>query len=239
MRFLTITIGLGLIGALSGHSTKNQTTEKDSSEEDIREAFKSAYSNRSDEIEKFFNETFGPGGDPHEVSSRFKDAWHSASQGVRHFVRETYDNITKIMKGENETMKAEASLRGITALVGEYDAAMQANRTSRGKEKTPKHETEEDAESESMLDTAWNYFKSVFGVTKSPGSEPPVLPEATMAGERPSSGKGMLLGFITLLAGVFLLFQTTLNRNSLVNKNVYETVPAARPEVPSGYVRLV
>lgn len=218
----------GLCAASEAKPRTDNQGRREEEEKRVGDMFKAAYGNTSDEIGKFFNETFGPGGDSGEISSRFKAAWDSASDGVRRFVNETYQNITQILKGGEESTKT-ASLSSITEMIGSYDAALHQE----GKNKSRHVEEQKGDEPHlSMLDNAWNYFKSVFGVS---------TPEAGMILPRVETGhKGVLLGVISLLAGLFLLFQTTLNRNSLVNKNVYESsVPGPRPEVPSGYVRLV
>lgn len=206
-------------------------------EQRMSNLFKSAYQNRSDEIGSFFNETFGPGGHSDEISARFKAAWDTASDDVRKFVNETYQNISKIIKVQNESSEVVASLSGISEMIGSYDAALNQNKTAHKHERSVKEDTHQ-----SMLDTAWNYFKSVFGVNVNPSSSPSSAPypEAGIsANNRSEVGqKGVMLGLLTLLAGLFLMFQTTFNRNSLVNKNmVYAESPT--PEVPAGYVRLV
>jgi hypothetical protein len=213
-------------------------TESEIDEKQISDMFKSAYPNRSDEIGSFFNETFGPGGHSDEISSRFKSAWDTASDDVRKFVNETYQNISKIIKAQNETAEVDASMSGISEMIGNYDAALHQNKTDHKHEGSVKEETPH----QSMLDTAWNYFKSVFGVSVNRSSSPSTAPHPAAgisANNRSEVGhKGVMLGLLTLLAGLFLMFQTTFNRNSLVNKNmVYAESPI--PEVPAGYVRLV
>lgn len=190
-------------------------------EQEIQDAFRAAYSNRSQEIGEFFNKTFGPGGDAEEIGQRFKTAWRDASDGVRQFVNETYWNISRTLGEPSETERE--------AMLSSYPSAERSKEGS--KPKKPKPEPQDDQKS--ILDTAWNYFKSVFGVSPAkPNSEP------ASAGS-PMSHKahnGLFLGLLTLLAGMSLLLQAGVNRNSWINKTA---MAASRDSAPPGYVRLV
>lgn len=185
----------------------------------IKATFKAAYGNRSDELQDFFNRTFSAGGNASDVAERFEAAWDSASEGVKKFVNETYTNISKIMQGD-EGKITETVSEPIASL--SQDASGNNNST------------------ESTLDTAWNYFKSVFGVSPEHTPSPKGLKfshqeeSAALPEEPAKSNGGIYLGIMTMIAAVFLVFQATLNRNSLFNKEVHR----ASPQVPSGYVRI-
>ena len=202
-------------------------------EKEIEQAFKSAYTNRSDEVGDFFNKTFGPGGDADEIGRRFQTAWKGASEGVRQFVNETYWNISQTMRGENLT-DPQAALEDITARVSKQIEADHDQKSSKHSKPTAvPQDGSKDKDHQSILDTAWNYFTSVFGVSTK--GEPVVAGAAPLPENKPRGG--LTLGLITLLAGLLLLVQAGLNRNSWINKPV-ET-PHSRPEVPSGYVRII
>jgi hypothetical protein len=230
MASIAKTASLVLLISVICYSQDHQKTEKEV-EKEIEQAFRSAYSNRSEEIGDFFNKTFGPGGDADEIGHRFQTAWKSASEGVRRFVNETYWNISKTMQGDDET-NPSASLEEIYALVSH--TVEEAHKKKSSKHGSPTDAPEEKVdEHKSILDTAWNYFKSVFGVSTK--GEPPVagLTQNAVPGPR----GGMTLGILTLLAGVILLVQAGLNRNSWINKPVAES--PTRSQVPSGYVRIM
>lgn len=231
MRTLAL-FGLIFITSSALVSAQNHRRTGKDVEKDIEQAFKSAYSNRSEEIGEFFNKTFAPGGDAEKIGHRFQKAWKGASEGVRQFVNETYWNISKTMKGEDAFGPA-ATLANISALVAKH-IEKSGKKSHPGTEKTT-DEKQTSPEHESVLDTAWNYFRSVFGVSTK--GEPPVA-GAAMTAPVHSSG-GLTLGVFTLLAGVLLLVQAGLNRNSWINKPVDESLPRRKPEVPSGYVRIV
>ena len=195
----------------------------------IEDAFRAAYSNRSDELGDFFNKTFGPGGDAEEIATRFKTAWQGANEGVKQFVNETYWNISRTMR----------SADGADALLASYPVA------SAAKHHESKHEkpVQDEPEHKSILDTAWNYFKSVFGVNPDRNAEP--VPSSVSASSVPAPSASMaapqashhstVLGLFTLVAGVFLLVQAGVNRNSWINKQV----SGRSAEIVPGYVRLV
>jgi hypothetical protein len=213
----------------------HERTEKDI-EKDIEKAFKAAYANRSDELGDFFNKTFSPGGDAEEYEKRFEAAWKDASEGVRRFVNETYWNISKTMRGENTSYPTE-SLEDVTALISEKvrEASEKRGKEAHASKRTKTSEEGKPEEHGSILDTAWNYFKSVFGVSTK--GEPPVAGLAQDITLPRSSG--LTLGVFTLLAGVMLLIQAGLNRNSWINKPLASSDIGCPPEVPSGYVRIV
>ena len=104
-------------------TTLSRATVNDKQQEEheraIRDSFNAAYTNRSDDLHEFFNRTFAPGGDASQVAKRFQEAWGTASQEVRHFVNETYWNISKIMQGQDnlgDAQEAIASLSGLEAV---------------------------------------------------------------------------------------------------------------------------
>ena len=228
--FITILCLLRSSAAQDHHKTEKE------SEKEIEEAFRSAYSNRSEEISEFFNKTFGPGGDAEEIGQRFKQAWKGASEGVREFVNETYWNISRTLRPEDKPT-ASSSLEDITARVSR---SAEKSRVHSKSEKHEAHKTPDDEkpeEHQSVLDSAWNYFKSVFGVSTK--GEPA---EAAMSAAAPAisqNASGITLGLFTLLAGVLLLVQAGLNRNSWINKSATSSADAPlMREVPSGYVRI-
>ena len=241
MRTIWTIVVLCALHECSSQSAKGKVEEKQT-EQDIRDAFTSAFSNRSEEVGQFFNQTFGPGGNASEIADRFKTAWQGASEGVKRFVNETYWNISKTIQGENATSSG-MELLDVSAAVSRYAATAPKEPTPRTKsdetlkQRAPSDETS--TEHHSVLDSAWNYFKSVFGVNPDkakpvPSVAPKHHPEASIPEPATSSHSGLYLGLIMMMAGGALVLQTTMNRNSLVNKNLY----TRKQEVPSGYVRI-
>lgn len=242
-----------LVTVRSEHQREDKEEEKEV-EREIHEAFKAAFSNRSDEIQDFFNKTFGPGGNASDIAERFKQAWGSTSEGVKRFVNDTYWNISRIMTA-NDTDKAVATTASlgyddITARINNY----QASSPEPGKEKVPA-KPKPDSHHGGILDTAWNYFKSVFGVNPKPTTAPhksvpnTVPPPSAASASIPSTSPvvphqgGLYVGIITMFAALFVLLQAMFNRNSLVNKQVAtpsskSSIRSRNSQVPSGYVRI-
>ena len=207
-------------------------TEKES-EKAIEDAFRSAYANRSEEISDFFNKTFGPGGDADEIGERFKVAWQGASSGVKRFVNETYWNISRTIRGD-PAMNATVSLEEVTARISASVEHSKSNSGKSSKSKpTYKVKIDDKQEQGSVLDTAWNFFKSVFGQPTK--GDPPMASLSPTASLAPANAGGFTLGLLSFVAGFILLIQAGLNRNSMVNK---PAAPASISEVPSGYVRI-
>lgn len=194
-----------------------QNTHVDPQEEyetAVRKAFDDAYANRTDELQDFFNQTFGAGGNATEVAERFKIAWKSASEGVKQFVGETYQNISRIMSTNttevsNELIASLSNMDEIDSRIASY-SAVDENKDTDSTTETGR------------LDAIWNYFKNLFGKPKETASMTQPVNHHT----------GVYLGLLTMLAALFLAFQTTLNRNSLLNKHVQHEY------VPRGYVRI-
>jgi hypothetical protein len=207
-------------------------TEKES-EKAIEDAFRSAYVNRSEEISDFFNKTFGPGGDADDIGERFKVAWEGASSGVKRFVNETYWNISRTIQGD-PVVNATMSLEDVTARISASAEHAQSRSGKSGKSKpTDKVKGDDKQEQASVLDTAWNFFKSVFGQPTK--GDPPMASVPETASLAPTNTGGFTLGLLSFVAGFILLIQAGLNRNSMVNK---PAAPASISEVPSGYVRI-
>lgn len=224
----------------------DEAEEEREVEREIHEAFKAAFSNRSDEVQDFFNKTFGPGGNATDIAERFKEAWGSTSEGVKRFVNETYWNISRIMSGNDSDKPVEASLSydQITEKINAYQAPSKSKKQHETPAPQPTHG--------GILDTAWNYFKSVFGVNPKPKptssphkSVPNTVPPPSAAlsattSPVPHQG-GLYVGIVAMLAALFVLLQSMFNRNSLVNKQVSTKSPwiSSQPsQVPSGYVRI-
>jgi hypothetical protein len=219
---------IGMVCYVVASSKEHDISEKESEreiEKQFRQAFRSAFSNPSDEVGEFLNQTFGQGGDASEIAERFRLAWQGASQGVRRFVNETYWNITRVLEGEKVPGYGEEAMERVSSMISEH-----------------KHMGDQlqgdpnETKNRSVVDAAWNYFKNEFSPSKpesSKSSEP--VSAAMMAPTGSSwSHNRLFLMVISLLASVILVFQTTLNRNSFVNKQVYNE-PS---RVPSGYVRI-
>ena len=153
----------------------------------------------------------------------------------------------------NDTDKAVATTGSlgyddITARINNY----QASSPQPGEEKD---RSKPKPDSHGILDTAWNYFKSVFGVNPKPTTAPrksvpnTVTPPSSTSASNPSTPSvvphqgGVYVGIIAMFAALFVLLQAMFNRNSLVNKQV--TTPSSKSsirfrnsQVPSGYVRI-
>lgn len=214
-----LVVALSVVSTMSEHS--NETQEYRESEKQIQDAFKAAYSNRSEELHEFFNQTFG--GDPSEIADRFKESWDDASEGVKQFISETYHNISRVMNGTNSSSEyPSASLSSGK----EYDEL---------KEKLTHadHELEKESpETHDMVDSAWQYFKSVFGVDPRDKK----TPTASMPVQQTHTG-GVFLGLITLAAALFLMWQTSFatSRRTVTTGWSKQRMTS---EIPSGYVRL-
>jgi hypothetical protein len=235
MRILSYS-SLGILALIQAVSSQDHHKTEKESEREIEEAFRSAYSNRSEEISEFFNRTFGPGGDAEDIGRRFKKAWKGASEGVQQFVNETYWNISRTLRPEDKP-NGSSSLEDITARISLSASEAHAHSKSQKHEAHRTPDDEEPQEHQSVLDSAWNYFKSVFGVSTK-GGPPGAAMSASSSMVSPTTG-GITLGVFTILAGVLLLVQAGLNRNSWINKSA--TSSADTPlmtEVPSGYVRI-
>ena len=240
---LVVIAAFALVHAGNPH---DQDADEREVEHEIHEAFKAAFSNRSDEVQDFFNKTFGQGGNATEIAERFKEAWGSTSEGVKRFVNETYWNISRIMSG-NDSDKSVAT----TASLGYDEILEKINAYQASSQKVEKHQTPKPEPAHGgILDTAWNYFKSVFGVNPKPSPTPhksipnTVPPPSAAISATPSPVPhqgGLYVGIIAMLAALFVLVQSIFNRNSLVNKQVSSKSSwqsQQRSQVPSGYVRI-
>jgi hypothetical protein len=242
-----------LIHCADCKSDYRNTPEEVEVEHEIHEAFKAAFSNRSDEVQDFFNKTFGQGGNASEVAERFQEAWGTTSEEVKRFVNETYWNISRIMSGNDSTPKtpsASVSYGELTEKINNYRLQVKASPDSvSGGPGKVVHKPE--APHAGVLDTAWNYFKSVFGVN--PKATPPPHQSKSIPNkvDPPSAGLepspvdhhgGLYVGLIAMVAALFVLLQSIFNRNNLVSKQVTHSKNSLsykpKSQVPSGYVRI-
>lgn len=231
MRIVALFVGACLHSGLATQASTRNETETSQQEKDIQDAFKAAYSNRSSELKEFFNETFH--GEPSEIADRFRQSWDSASDGVKQFVSETYQNISQIMKGENSTAP-NAGLAPFDDIKEKITNAI------------PEDTSDSTHPPRDMLDSAWGYFKSVFGVDPRATPEPKESdnssdqPSASLPiAPQPPSSAGFMFGLVTIAAALFLLYQTSsVNSKSVLNVSDRSSPQKRRHEVPSGYVRL-
>lgn len=226
MKILAFTmVALAVIPILSTSDAKKG--EEKEIEKQFRDAFKSAFSNRSDEIGQFFNETFGPGGNASDVSERFVEAWEGASEGVRRFVKETYWNISQIIERDNSSTEATnaSSMELISAGIHK--------RAEDTKKETVSHhrEIKSNEEDDSVVTRAWNYFKSVFG-NSTPNQSSPQVNAALPPQPHVSSHGAAWLGFIISVASLLLVVQTASKEKYVTNRR------ESAHQVPSGYVRI-
>lgn len=226
MKLLVFTmVAITVIPILSASDAKKG--EGKEIEKEFRDAFKSALSNRSDEIGQFFNETFGLGGNASDVAERFVEAWDSAGEGVRRFVKETYWNISQIIERDNSSTEAtnSSSMELISAGIHK-----RAEETTKGTV-IDHREIQFTEEDNSVVTRAWNYFMSVFGNSTPNQSSPPVT-AALPTQPHVSSHGAAWLGFIISVASILLLVQTA-------SKEKYVNIRReSAHQVPSGYVRI-
>jgi hypothetical protein len=255
MKFTTVTFLVYAIYTIAGVNcdTPEQTKEEKELEREIHEAFKAAFSNRSDEIQDFFNKTFGQGGNASDIADRFRQAWGSTSDGVKRFLNDTYWNISRIMSGNDTQVASALGYAIITERINGYPTALLAKSTP-----PVKHDQKQqsDSQHQGVLDTAWNYFKSVFGVTPKPtpphhksspsvNSVPPPPATASIPSvESPVPHRGGLyIGILAMAAALLVFFQATFNRKlptaALTSPFAKYPPPSSEhSQVPSGYVRI-
>jgi len=253
-------------------------------ERDMRKAFEAAFSNRSDQMDEFFNQTFGPGVDQYEARERFKQAWESTSHGVRHFINETYTNISRIIQGKNDTVENEEASVPKRAISGpavikhdtptpnknkdgsldsvwnffrnifgtnggsnttsvptkSHSATPDATKVRSGISSKKSRHFNQTKDSEGFGQKIWNDIKGIFEGNQSSQSVPetPVAAAAASLSSQSQTSWGLNIGMLAVLSVVFVLFQITLNRNSLLNKGAIMRGPPHPNPVHSGYVRI-
>ncbi len=221
MRIIALFVVLQFDGLLSSEVSASKESEIQQREKDVQEAFKGAYIDRSGELKEFFEQTFH--GKPSEIADRFKGAWEGASEGVKQFVFETYQNISEVMESEN-SIHASLSSSEMHEKINNH---------------VPHKESESDAEPQKdVLDSAWEYFKSVFGVDPRDEKSTPAASLPSSPASTTTSKSGVMFGLLTIAAALFLLYQTTVSHKSVLDPSSSAKRISRPHEVPMGYVRL-